>query len=63
MITDFEGIMMKAFIPGNRAVLDILGKTGGHSRSPIPDATTEEIEYYKQEIKNLAAEEEKLSSE
>ena len=62
LVTNFEGIMMKAFIPGMRAVMNIMGRSAGHSRSPIPDATPEEIAYYQEMVRNLEVEERQLSA-
>ena len=63
LVTNFEGIMMKAFVPGMRAVMNIMGRSAGHSRSPIPDASPEEIVYYQKMVKDLEVEERKLSVE
>lgn len=61
MVTRFEGHMMRAFIPGNRAVLDLLGRPAGRSRKPVPVATQAEIELYRKEMVEIAAEEKKLA--
>lgn len=62
LVTNYEEIMTKAFIPGSRATLEILGKKGGKSRSPIPDPTADETAYYRSLITDIAAEERKLAA-
>lgn len=61
LVTNYEEIMTKDFIPGLRASLEILGQSAGHSRSPIPDSTEDAIKSYKSTIKDIAAEEKKLT--
>ena len=63
LVTRYEVIMMKAFLPGMRASLEIMGKSAGRSRSPVPQATTEEIAYYEREIQEIWKEEQRLSAE
>ncbi|ORY87133.1 hypothetical protein BCR37DRAFT_396718 [Protomyces lactucae-debilis] len=62
LVTNYEYHMMKAFLPGVRATLDILGRHGGHSRAPLPDATKEEVEFYASQMTDIAAEEKRLAA-
>lgn len=62
IVTRFEGHMMRAFIPGNRAVLEIMGQRAGKSRRPVPVATEQEVAFYRQEMSDIVAEEKKLAA-
>ncbi|BFZ54949.1 hypothetical protein PYCC9005_001987 [Savitreella phatthalungensis] len=60
LVAKYELIMMRDFIPGNKATLQLLGRYGGPSRSPLVDATPEQIAIYKQAIGDIRAFEDSL---
>lgn len=62
-VAKYELLMMRDFIPANRATLTLLGQHAGHSRSPLRAATEAQIQQYRAAIERLAGIEQCLEGE